>query len=539
VSWYDYTGTILSTDTPGWETPTTGGQQYEYVIDAPANTVTARVRLLIDDNTTATETIFVSYMQVFRLVGSIDVASNIESDTYNGTGAPGSGTTGWKIWRDSGSAEFNDVYVRGLLTAGNVKAGLNVSGANDGLYVDTHNYWLDEDGTSDTLFKVGDVTDYILVDTGAAATIKMSNVQVEGLLELKTSGIFRSNTAYPYVEMSQTLGAYVAIKESATSYTRFEHTSGMSIWDHSLGGSITIDDDGTIDVSATAGIELRPGTSDDKVQIFGDATGANVGNLVFKANATYTTDVAIERYANDLRLYYGSSEKFRFDMDDGNLYLGQNLIFDDFGDSYLNMVATQVSVILNGTEYLRVNSNGIAVGGDLRLGIGSNDYINHDDANSYTNFVHDGSWRARIQSANNQDSNPTIAFTGNMGSTTGTAVVITSHTGRYELHAQSSGEQFKKDIAVLDIEALAPKVDELMPKKFRYKGKGPHGEKRQPELYGLVAQDVAKAIPQAAVYDVSSGEKEVTDFQDRAVIATLVAAVQNLRRRITALESAQ
>ena len=100
----------------------------------------------------------------------------------------------------------------------------------------------------------------------------------------------------------------------------------------------------------------------------------------------------------------------------------------------------------------------------------------------------------------------------------GTANVSIASNGR--LTRITSALKYKQDVETADLTDV-----ELRPVQYTSKE---HGTRH----LGLVADEVAKQIPTAGVYD----DGEIEDYDTRAVIAVLVAKVNALTDRLAALE---
>ena len=103
----------------------------------------------------------------------------------------------------------------------------------------------------------------------------------------------------------------------------------------------------------------------------------------------------------------------------------------------------------------------------------------------------------------------------------GVFVLATGST--YYLARSTSSERYKEDIT----EAPDLKDVELVPIRF-------YSPADEDWFYGLSAEAVAEAIPEAAVYNAETGDVE--NYEDRAVIAALVAKVNDLTARLEELE---
>ena len=184
-----------------------------------------------------------------------------------------------------------------------------------------------------------------------------------------------------------------------------------------------------------------------------------------------------------------------------------------------NLTTNAINNTALGSNALAVNTTGAnntAVGKDAGnlLTTGSNNIdIGHVGAAAEAATI-------RIGTAATQ----TKAFVaGIRGITTGSnnavAVLIDSNG---QLGTVSSSRRYKEDIA--DMGGASARLQALRPVTFRYKQPYANGEK--PVQYGLIAEEVAEAFPELAVFN-AEGQPETVKYQDLTPL--LLNEVQKLR----------
>lgn len=114
---------------------------------------------------------------------------------------------------------------------------------------------------------------------------------------------------------------------------------------------------------------------------------------------------------------------------------------------------------------------------------------------------------------------PTTANPANVRAGTGNVLFTSTSSGRW------------KDVrGPLDVAALE-RFDRLRPVRFR----SLHRDDDDRELFGFVAEDVEAVWPEAT-YRGQAGDTKVAEVDERQIVALTVAATQDLRRRVAALE---
>jgi hypothetical protein len=127
---------------------------------------------------------------------------------------------------------------------------------------------------------------------------------------------------------------------------------------------------------------------------------------------------------------------------------------------------------------------------------------------------------------------------------TGGATVVVNSSG--QLGVVSSSRRYKEDIRSMG--NASDRLLALRPVRFRYKQADENGQK--PEQYGLIAEEVAKVMPELVVYN-TKGQPETVAYQtlaplllnelqrEHSQVAALQAEVSELRRLTAQLVSDQ
>ena len=102
----------------------------------------------------------------------------------------------------------------------------------------------------------------------------------------------------------------------------------------------------------------------------------------------------------------------------------------------------------------------------------------------------------------------------------------------------------KEDIDTIELDALST-VLALNPVQYKWKDKAGYYSKNtlasNPDgfyKYGFIADEVASVLPGALVVEDPSDENPdpIKDYEDRAILATLCKAIQELSAEVTALK---
>jgi hypothetical protein len=199
------------------------------------------------------------------------------------------------------------------------------------------------------------------------------------------------------------------------------------------------------------------------------------------------------------------------------------------------------NVDING--YLRVQTDydyaRIYMGNDY--GANDHDYIEWNDVITIggTNvgpgfrFVHNNTAHLAIAQSQNK-----LSLHAEQGwpSLSGTQAVITT-SGLNQLGISSSSIRFKEDVEDVETDEMWTKLRALKPRTFRWNeevatNSGLDYETQTPEL-GFIAEEVHEAAPDATLYD-SEGDPIV--YREKSMLAMLVKAVQDIDKRLGALE---
>lgn len=199
------------------------------------------------------------------------------------------------------------------------------------------------------------------------------------------------------------------------------------------------------------------------------------------------------------------------------------------------------NVDING--YLRVQTDydyaRLYMGNDY--GANDHDYLEWNDTITIgsTNvgpgfrFVHNNTAHLAIA-----QSNGVLSLHAEQGwpSLSGTNAVITT-SGLNQLGISSSSIRFKEDVEDIETEENWTKLRALKPRTFRWNeevatNSGLDYETQTPEL-GFIAEEVHEAAPDATLYD-SEGDPIV--YREKSMLAMLVKAVQDIDKRLGALE---
>jgi hypothetical protein len=111
---------------------------------------------------------------------------------------------------------------------------------------------------------------------------------------------------------------------------------------------------------------------------------------------------------------------------------------------------------------------------------------------------------------------------------TGGATVVVNSLG--QLGVVSSSRRYKEDIRSMG--DASDRLLALRPVRFRYKKADENGQK--PEQYGLIAEEVAKVMPELVVYN-QKGQPETVAYQTLAPL--LLNELQREHRQVAALQA--
>lgn len=141
-------------------------------------------------------------------ITSIKLASDLQSADYI------AGTSGWRISRLDGDAEFNDVIVRGTLIAGagsDVSAGFVTSGTTPAAIVVSGSIESDNYSPGSAGWRIEGDGDAEFNDVTVRGTIHAQAGTITGVLSLSGSGRIRTATSGRRLEIGPTSGSQVGL----------------------------------------------------------------------------------------------------------------------------------------------------------------------------------------------------------------------------------------------------------------------------------------------------------------------------------------
>ncbi len=444
-------------------------------------------------------------------VSSLKIAASLQSDNFS------SGSAGWKIERATGSAEFQDVIVRGTLNADDITTGTLAAAriAADSLTVDklaagtigTHVLKLSNaagsriesnDGTSMVIRGDGSAVFTNVTVTGVvnATTGMLTTLSIDGTLTMITNGVIKTAGSGARIEI-QNLTA-------VTGRIRFFNAAGSESFIQEGGlDDISIVANGLaqLHVRGTVGDpHIRTGT--DTRYRAGDGTGAkpiySFGN---------DTDTGIIRAgSNEIGFVVGGILAGKVDSTEswqlGRAVTGNADIQDAAGDAAFPTYSYQGDTD-TGAYRVGVNQWGVSVGGAARLTIdtiqiratGSAHFV--DTAPGATGTI-DAQWI-------------------NSGGAVRTLSEVTSMLSKKQ--DITPLEEFLDTSKVLDLDLIAFHMKE-----------DPDG----PWHIGTVAASVGKHLP-ALAYK-RDGKWDFGSYS--RLVIPLIAEVRKLRDRVDILEAA-
>ena len=192
-------------------------------------------------------------------------------------------------------------------------------------------------------------------------------------------------------------------------------------------------------------------------------------------------------------------------------------------------------VVNDGGEDFRVTSSGYAQtqGRRYYFGIGSNDYIYHDDANNEFDFVSDGTHRMRLGESVLLDRSNSSFWSLSPPTGTGNDAEWSAAFGYYYLRRNSSTAAEKVNIQT-DLEGwLTPEmIDSVVPKMWARTATPDY-----PEI-GPIAEDMDAISPFLGTKGTDAdGEVFLNGIDRNAYLSLLVLAVKDLRARVAELEA--
>ena len=442
-------------------------------------------------------------------VTSLKIFNTLQSDNFS------SGSAGWQINRVTGSAEFQDVTVRGSLNADDISAGTMAASFIGAGTIGVHIIKLSNssssriesnDGTS--LIIRGDGT---LVATSAtisgaitATSGTLSTLSVDGTLTLVSGGLFRTAASGQRIQMG--LGsAFMSVFDAGGTVGTVGETGGDFLIASAAGSQLIID---SVDSSVFIGVasdtqwELDPTAN----VIIGFAGGTEKLRVTTTGiESAQTTGAAHIRSAAGAEAT--PTYAFFGDLDTGMYRIGANNLGFAIGGSgqwqidtsgrWRNEAGTAGTALL--PQSVSASSPAYGFTDDTNTGM-------HRGAADTVQLVAGGTV---------QLSCTTSFFTAQRvyTETTADAVNVTVNSGG-TIRRSTSAAKYKTNIEtaawLADVPLRPVEYDSLLDDRRHY--------------FGLVADDVAAALPDAGTYH----DGEVENYDQRAVIAVLAAKINRL-----------
>ena len=264
-------------------------------------------------------------------------------------GSDGTATAGWLLDYGSGSAQFEgSMFLGGTLeldggTFRTASSGQRVEiSDNDrirfytGLAAETnHGYivasnadsanpaiWIQSPSTSATGHYIGVQADGVLIKRNAGTSGTVFDVEANAYGMTATIGpvtiadvVGGSNTN------SLTLGTYIGLRAGASYMGFVEHVSSYAFYAEDGTESVpTYTFSGDLDSGMfydsgpafTKNGNMTMRVLDGSVDLFGDGSANEGGQLNFQGGTSYGTVIYLDRYQNNIRILYGGTEKIRF-----------------------------------------------------------------------------------------------------------------------------------------------------------------------------------------------------------------------------------
>lgn len=447
--------------------------------------------------------------------GQIDVGTKftVSSDgTLNATGA-----------QISGTLTSVDLYTA-TLHSGNISIG-----SSSGFHVDSSgNMWLGASTYASAPFRVSASGSMYAISGSFSASITGGTIDIGGAdtssFHVNSSGnMWLGDASYASAPFRVSSSGYLYAENGEFGGTL---STGISISSPSIsGGTIigsTLKTSGSgnyrIEIYETSSIgyidfyswDASAGTSKVAARMRGVTSGLYIEGVEF--------DDGIELNAGTITLDAGWNDISLFAADD---------IIMDSASTILIDASTEVIFNSNTNRMMRLTGNSSY---SYWYGIDSNSYIRWDgdtnpgEFNVWVNGVQE------LRLANTSFLVPNVWYETAAASPVG---VINSGG---KLVQDTSTMRFKKEITAVNTSTGI--LNKVTPRKF----KSLEGNMRKPETMtlsdnkrlGLIAEEVAQAIPEAAIYD---DEGEVVNFDNRAVMAAMLLEIKENRDRIEELEA--
>jgi hypothetical protein len=450
----------------------------------------------------------------------------------------------------------------GVLNAGGMKLGPDVNGANDGLYINSNNYWYDT-GT----FKVGDGTNYVSF-AGSSLSVAGSITVLGGDAATQTYATTAASASAAVVDtkvFTDSTGRIVKAPTNGTAglflgSTNMGYHDGAGIWKTYMANN------GNFYLTGTSGY-LTWTAATDTLQIKGEitATSGTIGPWTIGANSIYYgTEAASGTYASAGNITLGrswlSSANFRIDTDGSAYFTGTvtassgtiggwtidtNKIYKSSGAGSIELQSNNRALVFTGDGSISFNGNGSILmnytgtgggGGFYMFRSNNGFYVSRWEANAHTAGIGYSTSYAVFGDANGSGAR-SGAFTG--GNLTCSDNII----------AYYSDERLKNIIG--NIPNALDKVNKL--NGFYYtnndlaKSVGYKDDKIQ---VGVSAQQIKDVLPEVihlAPFDIEfdeitrtekskSGENYMTVQYDR-LVPILIEAIKELSNKVNELEN--
>lgn len=426
--------------------------------------------------------------------GVPDAASVVQSSVYTAF-ALGSGT-GWII-RGDGYAEFNQVLVRGDIQATSGRfTNTIVVGAHDtdiSSRVSSSNY-------------IANVRGWAIRGDGYA---EFNSVRVVGDVYANngyfrgditgSSGTFSSNVSSATIDSGTITGANIRSRGSVPLIQINSTTYNKVLFWSQLGEGVPAD------------IRAGEAADDNTIQIYSADFGGGRSHIsVGGAQGGRSSDINLVAGG----VVFASAGQFR--MAGGNITCDNAVLAGNGGGNTWRVAIGSFAGNEGFMQGQGTSNTGVRLGADGYVRIVT------ADGNSYTGL-----------SAGNTSINGTLITTGYIDPgllpPNGGFTVTATGTGPYRLSRASSTLRYKTNIENFEIDV--EKVLALEPKTWNPKeGYGNPGD----QFVGLVAEEVVDAIPHSGFYDK---DNLVENYQDRAVLAGLLAVMKQQDARIKELEA--
>lgn len=498
-------------------------------------------------------------------VSSVKIANDIQSDNFS------AGSAGWKIFRNTGAAEFQDVIIRGTLNASDLSAGtinastititnINASNISTGTLsasrIAANSLAISKIsggtyGNADITFSSG--SDLISSNFSAGSAgwkisgngdAEFNNVTVRGTL-FATDGTntinidpagFSATNAFIEFDIGQDTELPILQGSLAGGSSGISLLSGLD--GAGSNSSIGVSQDFIFINAGTAGSNVFSSSKFAmQVVIEGKPGDASLPGYAFSGDP----DTGMYRKTtNEIGFSIGGSLRFRIGPDlegrqtTGNFHIENSSTpsvtvptYSFFGDTDTGMYrvgANQIGFAIGGSVGARIFTGGeIIAGGSTGGSVSIPAFTFHTDTNTgmyrhgadEVGIAAGGATMARFKNTTTDEIHMQPIYDN---ATTGDDTVGVTVTGL--LRRQTSALKYKRNIqpmpSLADIELVPVEYDTIPTDAAE---NGDH------HRYGLIADWIQTQLPDACTYNA---EGEVENFQDRAVLAILAAKINRL-----------